>query len=52
MEPRESIMSIGPAPNGRAQDNANHESYFAPPQPTSLRLLLGTGGSELLGSQE
>lgn len=28
-------------------DNANHESYFAPPQPTTLRLSLGTGGAEI-----
>ena len=34
-----------PAP----QDNSNPESFFAPPQPTTLRLTLGTGNAEMLG---
>mmetsp|Transcript_13030 Transcript_13030/g.31066 ORF Transcript_13030/g.31066 Transcript_13030/m.31066 type:complete len:571 (+) Transcript_13030:55-1767(+) len=28
-------------------DNANHDSFYAPPQPPTLRLSLGTGGAEI-----
>jgi len=28
-------------------DNSNHDSFFAPPQPTTLRLSLGDGGAEI-----
>lgn len=39
---------VAPTMTSAIEDNSNHDSFFAPPQPTTLRLSLGDGGAEIL----